>query len=514
MPPMLLYNTLTRKVEPVTPRVPGKVRLYYCGPTVYDVPHVGHVRSAVVFDVLTRTLRSRGLEVTQVRNITDVDDKILNRARENGESPLDLSRRMADIYREDMAAVGCLAPDHEPTVSGHIPQIVRLVEELVRRDAAYVVDMPEGTRDVYFSVRRSTGYGKLSRRKLDELVAGARVEADEKNKRDPLDFALWKGALRGEWGWESPWGFGRPGWHTECVAMSLEYLGHGFEIHGGGMDLIFPHHENEVAQGESANPHAGVFAQCWVHNGFVNVDKEKMSKSLGNFVTARDVFARNDPGALRLFLLGVHYRGPIQFDTETLPSGRVIFPGVDEAERRLDYLYTTRERLRGLGDAGVTVPAKLPRELVQARDAGDRAREKADEALADDLNTSVALAELGEIAKLANEVSDLALRRKQDPSFQGASAVVGRALDLAMSHVAEQLGLLTTGAVEYRARTSERRLAVRGLTAADVQARVDARVEARRTKDFARSDVLRAELETMGVSLHDGPGGTTWSVAV
>jgi cysteinyl-tRNA synthetase len=399
-------------------------------------------------------------------------------------------------------------------VSTHIPQITRLIETLIKRGAAYPVDMPGGTRDVYFSVRGFSGYGQLSRRKLDELVAGARVEADETNKRDPLDFALWKGAPSNEWGWESPWGWGRPGWHIECSAMSAEYLGHGFEIHGGGMDLIFPHHENEAAQSEAAHPEGGPFARCWMHNGFVNVDKEKMSKSLGNFVTVRDVFARNDPEALRLFLLGVHYRGPIQFDTESLADGRVVFPGVDDAERRVDYLYTTRERLRTLGRAGETVPAKLPKELVSAREAAEAAASRADAALADDLNTSVAIAELGEVAKHANEVADLAARRLKDSTFQGAAGVAAFSIDRAMSRIIGQLGVLGTDGGEYRERTRARRLRIRGLDVAEVDRKVEERVVARRGKDFARSDAIRDELEKAGVILHDGPTGTTWSVSV
>jgi cysteinyl-tRNA synthetase len=509
-----LYNTLTRQPEPLHLRTPGKVGLYCCGPTVYDVPHAGHARVAVVFDVLVRMLRARKLEVTYVRNITDVEDKILNRAKQNGESPLELSRRMTDVYREDMAAIGCAPPDSEPRVSEHIPQIIEMIERIIAHGGAYPVDMPGGTRDVYFSVRGFPGYGKLSRRKLDELVAGARVEADETSKQDPLDFALWKGAPRSEWGWDSPWGWGRPGWHIECSAMSHEHLGHGFDIHGGGMDLIFPHHENEIAQAEAAHPESGPFARCWMHNGFVNVDKEKMSKSLGNFVTVRDVLARNDAEALRLFLLGVHYRGPIQFDTETLPDGRVVFPGVDEAERRVDYLYATRERLKSLGGSGVTVPAKLPKELTTTREAVDAAVKKADAALEDDLNTAVAVAELGEIARHVNEMCDLAQRRAKDVAFQGAAAVVGRGFELAMKRVTDQLGVLGAPAEEYRARTRARRLSLRGLSEADVAGRVAARVEARAAKDFARSDAIRAELEAMGIAVHDSPSGSTWTIGV
>ncbi len=511
---MRIFSTLSRELEPVTPTQTGQVRLYYCGPTVYDAPHAGHARSAIVFDVLVRTLRHRGIEVISVRNVTDVDDKILARAKANGESPLELSSRMTDLYRSLMIAVGCLPPDKEPKVSDHIPQIVKLVQDLIARGAAYEVEMPGGTHDVYFSVRGFPGYGKLSRRKLDELVAGARVEADETNKHDPLDFALWKGADRSEWGWESPWGWGRPGWHIECSAMAEAYLGHGFEIHGGGMDLIFPHHENEVAQSEAAHPGEGPFARCWMHHGFVNVDKEKMSKSLGNFVTVKDVLERNDPEAFRLFLLGVHYRGPIQFDTEVLADSRVVFPGVDEAERRLDYLYTTRERLASLVAQAVTAPTKLPKELLAARDAAESAMSKADAALADDLNTTIAIAELGEVSKHANEICDLAMRRQKDAAFVGAAAVAARALEAAMKRIAGELGLLQSDGAAYRDRTRARRLGQRGLSESDVARKVEERVEARRTKDFARSDAIRDELLASGISVHDGPTGSTWTIAV
>jgi cysteinyl-tRNA synthetase len=418
------------------------------------------------------------------------------------------------VYRNEMLTIGCLPPDREPKVSDHIPQITRLIASLLERGAAYEVVMPGGMHDVYFSVRGFEGYGKLSRRKLDELVAGARVEADETNKKDPLDFALWKGADRSEWGWESPWGWGRPGWHIECSAMAEEYLGHGFEIHGGGMDLIFPHHENEVAQSEAAHPGEGPFARCWMHNGFVNVDKEKMSKSLGNFVTVRDVLTRNDPEAFRLFLLGVHYRGPIQFETDVLPDARVVFPGVDEAERRVDYLYATRERLAALVSQGVTAPPKVPKELAAARDAAEGAIARADAALDDDLNTTVAIAELGELSKHANEVCDLAVRRAKDAAFQGSAGAVAALLLAAMVRISGQLGVLQAPAAEYRERTRTRRLAQRGIRSEDVENRISERVVARRTKDFALSDAIRDELLANGISVHDSPSGSTWTISV
>jgi cysteinyl-tRNA synthetase len=510
MKPVRLYNTLTRNLEPFTPKNADRVGVYCCGPTVYDVPHAGHARSAVAFDVLVRHLRARGHNVHYVRNITDIDDKILARAKENGEAPLALSERMAEVYREQIGAVGCAPPDVEPKVSDHLEEIFALVQKLIDEDAAYVVDMPAGTRDVYFAVRNFAGYGKLSRRKIDDLIAGARVERDE-TKRDPLDFALWKGVPEGEWGWVSPWGYGRPGWHIECSAMSGKYLGHGFDIHAGGMDLIFPHHENEIAQSEAAAPGSGDFSRYWMHNGFVNVDKEKMSKSLGNFVTVQDVLARNDAEAFRWFLMTVHYRGPIQFDSEKLDSGRVIFPGVDEAERRVDYVYTTLHRLESLARPG-DLPEKLAPELSAFKKQMDAASAAATDALDDDLNTPVALASLGELAKLANEMADLAHKRRKDESFTKAASVLAAEAMAALRSVAHTLGLLHAPVQEYLDRTQARRLALRALSAADVERKICERTDARAAKDFARSDALREELLAQGIVLRDTPDGTDWMV--
>jgi cysteinyl-tRNA synthetase len=513
MDPMRLYNTLARRTEVFEPRQPGKVGVYCCGPTVYDVPHAGHARSAVAFDVLVRTLRARGLDVTYVRNITDIDDKILKRSRELGEGPLELSARMTDVYRDDMAAIGCLPPDREPKVSAHMDHIFGLVTTLIENGSAYEVIRDDGRRDVYFAVRNFPEYGKLSRRKIDDLLSGARVEADE-TKRDPLDFALWKGTSKGDWGWDSPWGRGRPGWHIECSAMSGCYLGHGFDIHAGGMDLVFPHHENEIAQSEAAHPDSGPMAHFWMHNGFVNVDKEKMSKSLGNFVTVRDVLARNDAEGFRWFLLGVHYRGPIQFDTDTI-GDRVIFPGVDEAERRMDYFYETLARLDDVLAGGQTASHKLPKDLAALRDGLAAAAQKASDALSDDLNTPVAQAELGEVARLANELCDAVKRRRKDMAFVSAAALVARLGRDAMQRIADQLGILQASLPDYRERTRARRLGLRALTVEQVEQRVAERIGARHAKDFERSDSIRDELAGMGVLLRDDPGGTTtWTVAV
>jgi cysteinyl-tRNA synthetase len=506
-----LYNTLTRTTEQLTPSG-ERVTIYCCGPTVYDVPHAGHARAALGPDLLVRRLRSKGFEVNYVRNITDVDDKILARAQKNGEPPLDLSRRMAAIYQDQMREVGCLAPDHEPRVSDHLAQIYTLIEKLLANGSAYSIEPEPGRMDVYFAVRSFSEYGKLSRRRIDDLIAGARVEKDG-DKHDPLDFALWKSCPMDEWGWESPWGRGRPGWHIECSAMCSHYLGHGFDVHAGGMDLIFPHHENEVAQSEAAHPGEGPLAKVWMHNGFVNVDKEKMSKSLGNFVTVRDVLERNDAEGFRWFLLSAQYRGPLQFDTEQLPSGRVVFPGVDEAERRVDYVYGALHRLSSLASGDVTSPGKLPQELVSFRERVQKAAESADAALDDDLNTPVALAALGEMAQAANEACDLAKRKKKDPLIHGGVALFGRLALRAIGKLATDLGLLHATPEEYFERVKLRRMALRGLTAESIEAKVNGRAEARRNKDFAAGDALRDELLALGVTLMDTPTSTEWSIA-
>ncbi|HWA76634.1 MAG TPA: cysteine--tRNA ligase [Polyangiaceae bacterium] len=507
-----LYNTLTRRVEELVPTEPGRVKLYCCGPTTYDAPHAGHARAALLPDLLVRRLRALGLEVTYVRNITDVDDKILNRAAQNGEPPLALSKRMADVYQAEMRTLGCLEPTHEPRVSEHIDDICALVKRLIDGGSAYEIELPGGKRDVYFSVRSFAEYGKLSRRRIDELMAGARVAEDER-KHDPLDFALWKGAGAEDWAWDTPLGRGRPGWHIECSAMSAAYLGHGFDVHAGGMDLIFPHHENEIAQSEAACPGQGPFARIWMHNGFVNVDKEKMSKSLGNFVTVRDVLERNDAEGFRWFLLSAHYRGPIQFDSEKLSDGRVVFPGVDEAERRVDHVYAACERLRELAALEAAAPAKVPSELASYRAAAEKAESEGAAALDDDLNTPVALAALGELCRLANELGDLAQKRRKDAAFQGAAAAVARALLSAIERSANGLGLLQAAPEAYRERTKARRLALRRLSVAEVQEKVDARTRARQSKDFAEGDRLRDELAALSIALKDGANGTEWTIS-
>jgi cysteinyl-tRNA synthetase len=417
---------------------------------------------------------------------------------------------MAKLYKEDMALLGCLAPDVEPKVSEHVTDITALIERLVAIGSAYPQRMSTGLVDVYFSVRSFPGYGKLSKRKLDDQQAGARVEASEE-KRDPADFALWKGAAPDAWGWESPWGRGRPGWHIECSAMASRYLGHGLDVHTGGMDLVFPHHENEIAQSEAAHPGEGPFCGLWIHNGFVNADKEKMAKSLGNFVTIRQVYERNDPEALRYFLLGVHYRGPIAFDTHKRDDGRVVFPGVLEAERRVDYLYGTMARLRSLQvGSSISTLTTMHKELVPFARLAHEARPRVDEALDDDLNTSVALSVVAEVATAANEFVDFAFRKKKDSEIAQATPIVAGQLMMALKSALDPLGLLKTSAEAYGGRTRERRLHLLGMTAEQVDAMLAERTAARRDKDFARADALRAELDSLGFEIADGPAGTTW----
>jgi len=523
MPPLglRLHDTMTGKLTPLVPKRAGEVRVYCCGPTTYDVSHVGHARAALAPDILVRHLRGQGMKVVYARNITDVDDKILARSKDKGETPTELSARMAGLYQEDIGALGCSSPDHEPRVSEHIPEILGIIEALIEKGSAYVVDMPGGVKDVYYAVRTFAEYGKLSHRNLDDLCSGARVEVSEQ-KRDPLDFALWKGCTADAWGWESPWGRGRPGWHIECSAMSERYLGFGFDVHCGGMDLVFPHHENEIAQSEAAHPGEGALATIWIHNGFVNVDKEKMAKSLGNFVTIRDVYQRNDPEALRWFLLTVHYRGPIAFETEKLEDGRVVFPGVLEAERRVDYLYHTLGRLGSLaelaGGAGTTddgAPAptmRLPREMAPMMELASAARTRVDTALDDDLNTPVALAVVGELARAGNELVDLAQKRRKDAEIAKAAPIVAKMLARALWSAVEPLGILQTPMDTYRHRTQARRLELLGKTAAEIDARLEERRQARQAKDFAKGDAIRKELEALGIEVADNPTGTTWRI--
>jgi cysteinyl-tRNA synthetase len=455
-----LYNTMSRSKEELVPLTPGQVRMYVCGVTVYDFSHIGHARSALVFDVLRRYLRFRGYRVTFVRNFTDVDDRIIRRANEAGVAASEISERYIAAEREDMAALGILKADVEPKATEHIPEMVALIERLIARGVAYTVD-----GDVYFEIRRFPPYGKLSGKNLEDLLAGARVEVDER-KRDPRDFALWKAAKPGEPSWPSPWGPGRPGWHIECSAMAMRYLGESFDVHGGGEDLIFPHHECEVAQSEAATDRP--FSRYWIHNGFVNMGKEKMSKSLGNTLLIRELVKRHDPDAIRLFFMGTHYRNPVEWSEER----------VQESARAMERF------TRLLGDA-LAASASTPAPALPARYAAFRAQFEA--AMDDDLNTPQALGVLFEMARALHEERE---RAQTDPAARGALA----------AGVAELRALGgALGLFERRADASA--------PPREVEQLVAERVAARARRDFRRSDELRAEIAARGWAVEDTAAG-------
>jgi cysteinyl-tRNA synthetase len=506
-----LYNTLTQKVEDFTTLTPGKVSLYVCGITVYDLAHAGHGRTYTTFDVLVRFLRARGYEVVHCQNVTDVDDRIVNRAKERGEEPLALSRRMGELANEHLRAIGCLEPTMMPRVSTTIEGIIEITELLIAKGHAYVAETPLGN-DVYYAVRSFPGYGKLSRRNIDEMRAGASERlADGAGdvKKDPLDFALWKAAGPGGFGFDSPWGKGRPGWHIECSAMANAKLGQQIDIHGGGMDLVFPHHENEIAQSEAAN--GKEFSRFWMHGGFLEIDSEKMAKSLGNFVTIKDVLAHNDPEGYRYFVLGTHYRGPLSFDVEKHEDGRVTFPGLDEAERRVDYLYATRDALAAIaGDEGPGEPNILQGQATVVA----QAPEKILEALDRDLNTPVALSVLAELGKAGNEIAMQAPKLKKDPAKHEAVRRLAASAIRSLRAACAPLGLMQASSDEYWARTKARRLRLRALDAQTIDAKVAERSAARKAKDFARADALRKELAALGVEVFDAGDTSSWKIGL
>ena len=453
-----IHNSLTKTKEIFTPIEPGKVRMYVCGMTVYDYCHLGHARVLVVFDMVVRYLRTRGYTVTYIRNITDIDDKIIRRANENGENIDALTGRFIQAMHEDADALGVQRPEQEPRATHHMGEIVRMIETLIARGFAYAA--PNG--DVYYRVRRFPHYGQLSGKSLDDLQVGARVEADE-SKDDPLDFVLWKAAKPGEPYWDSPWGRGRPGWHIECSAMSTCCLGNHFDIHGGGLDLQFPHHENEIAQSEGATGEK--FVNLWMHNGFVRVNEEKMSKSLGNFFTIREVLKLYDPEVVRYFILASHYRSPLNYGDESL----------DSARSALTRLYTA------LKDLPVAV----------APASGDYEQHFFD-AMDDDFNSSLAVSVLFE---LAHEIN----KSRNADSHQ--AAILGARL----RKLGSILGLLERAPEDYL-----KAGAPDGLSSGEIETLIAARNAARKAKNFAESDRIRDELKSKSVILEDGPGGTTW----
>ena len=518
---MFLHNTQTRKKERFVPRdADGKtVSMYVCGVTVYDYSHIGHARVYVAFDVLFRQLKHLGYDVTYVRNFTDVDDKIIKRANENGETCDALVDRFVDAFREDVGALNCLPPTLEPRATAHMDEIIDMTSRLVQSGNAYET----GDGDVYFAVDSLPAYGALSGRKPEDNRAGAsdRVAVDSK-KRDPADFALWKAAKPGEPTWASPWGEGRPGWHIECSAMIEKCLGPSIDIHGGGADLTFPHHENELAQstaacgcsakcgadGKDETANAEPFVKYWVHNGFVKVDSEKMSKSLGNFFTIREVTERYHPLALRWMLLGTHYRAPINYTQRAL----------EEASDRLFYTYQTlADAKRAATEAAASSEgSKPPKPAGIAADAVALAAETTTsvaDALADDLNTPAALASLSAPLKTLNDLVSTK-KGKKAPGREQALTDVVRAVEDALGRVGMPRGEEIRDADGAAILASLRALALRraGLTDADVEDAVARREAARAAKDFETSDAIRDELKSVGVALMDGAAGagTDW----
>lgn len=466
-----IYNTLTGKKEPFEPLVPGTVRMYVCGVTVYDYCHIGHARSALVFDVIRRYLEYSGYRVEFAKNFTDVDDKIIKRANEQGVSCEAITSKFIQAYYEDMGKLGVRPASIEPKATEHIADIIRLTETLMSKGLAYRIN-----GDVYFEVTKYSGYGRLSKRKLDDLQAGARVDVDER-KRHPMDFALWKSSKPGEPAWDSPWGPGRPGWHIECSAMSIRHLGETFDIHGGGMDLIFPHHENEIAQ--SCGATGKEFARYWIHNGFVQINQEKMSKSLGNFFTIRDIFEKSEWSdevtgeMLRYFLLSTHYHGPLDFSDQAL----------NEAKNALNGFYDLFARLaepgaHGAGDRGFG-------QAVDRCGAGFTA------AMDDDFNTPVAIAEL---QRLRGDINKLL-----DQGFSTEARILARD---EFRSLGEVLGLFQLDKWQFK--TAED-----GMNEALIEAKVQERNDARRKKDFKKADEIRQYLADHGIIIEDKPDGTS-----
>lgn len=468
-----IHNSLTGRKEPFTPLQPGRVGMYLCGDTVYDLCHMGHARSKIAFDVVVRYLRFSGYTVNFVRNITDIDDKIIKRAAERGQTIGELTGYYIEQMHKDYDSLGILRPDHEPRATEYVPQMIEMTRTLIDKGYAYVA----GNGDVMYSVTHFAPYGKLSGRKLEDLQAGARVQVDE-SKRDPLDFVLWKKAKPGEPSWPSPWGEGRPGWHIECSAMAHELLGTHFDIHGGGLDLKFPHHENEIAQSCAAS--GDHFASLWMHNGFLNVDNEKMAKSLGNFFTIRDVLAQvRDPEVIRYFVLSSQYRGPINYTMENL----------EQADAALERMYLA------LRDAPMS-------DTPEEGEATARFRE----AMNDDFNTPLALAELQGLAKalnIAKSQNDAVLAGRVAGELLALGKVLGilQASDFLRKPVPKK--------VTDEARLTTTDTANASISDEEVELLIQQRHEARKTKNFKESDRIRDQLAAAGVMLEDRPGGKT-----
>jgi len=471
MNPLKVFNTLTGSKVVFEPLIPGQVRMYVCGVTVYDECHLGHARSALVFETIRRHLEHSGLAVTFVKNFTDVDDKIINRAHELGLPWQEVTKKYIAAYYRDMKRLRIEQATIEPKATEHMPEITGLIQRLLDKSVAYQIGS-----DVYFQVERYAPYGRLSKRKLEDMQAGARVEVDER-KRHPMDFALWKGAKPGEPAWPSPWGDGRPGWHIECSAMSMKHLGETFDIHGGGADLIFPHHENEIAQSCAAT--GKEFARYWLHNGFVQINQEKMSKSLGNFFTIREIFEKSEwpeeitGEILRYFLLTNHYRSPLDFSDQGLRDG----------------FYDLFNRLKETAKTEGPGNEKLTAVIEQTHFAFEQAMD-------DDFNTPAAIAELQGFRSEANKLLETGLSTQAREQARQTFRLLGSVM-----------GLFQLEKWQFNVDLSD--IGVKGLTDADIKSKVEKRDEARRRKDFKRADEIRAELAALGIIIEDKTDGTT-----
>lgn len=485
---MKIYNSISRRKEEFTPKEPGKVSLYVCGITAYDYCHIGHARAAVVFDVLVRYLRFRGYQVTFVRNFTDVDDKIINRSREEGIDSQAVAEKYIHAFYEDMDRLNILHPDYEPRATEHIQDMQEVIQTLIDKGYAYAT--PGG--DVYFRVRNFSEYGRLSGRNIEELQAGARIEPGQ-DKEDPLDFALWKQAKPDEPAWPSPWGQGRPGWHIECSAMSQRFVNLPLDIHGGGQDLIFPHHENERAQSMAASGRD--FVRYWMHNGFVQVKDEKMSKSQGNFFTLRDIYDQFLPEVLRFFLLSQHYRSPLDFS----------FEGLQEAEKGLKRVYQAKMHLESVleslpGSKGTELPAEIKEEIRAAS-------RQWQSSLDDDLNTAAALGYAFSLVRLANRILEDKKLRKAADAEQACRDILSTLQDLGAV-----LGLFDQDSGAFLHALRSIRAARAGVDSEKVEELIAERQQARREKDFARADTLREQLTELGISVQDTPAGPVWDL--
>ena len=485
---MKIYNSISRSKEEFTPKEPGKVSLYVCGITAYDYCHIGHARAAVVFDVLVRYLRFCGYQVTFVRNFTDVDDKIINRSREEGIDSQAVAEKYIQAFYEDMDRLNILHPDYEPRATEHILDMQEVIQTLIDKGYAYAT--PGG--DVYFRVRNFSEYGRLSGRNIEELQAGARIEPGQ-DKEDPLDFALWKHAKPDEPAWPSPWGNGRPGWHIECSAMSQRFVHLPLDIHGGGQDLIFPHHENERAQSMAASGHD--FVRYWMHNGFVQVKDEKMSKSLGNFFTLRDIYDQFLPEVLRFFLLSQHYRSPLDFS----------FEGLQEAEKGLKRVYQAKMHLESVldslpGSKGTELPAEIKEEIRTAS-------RQWQSSLGDDLNTAAALGYAFSLIRVANRILEDKKLRKAADAGQACRDILSTLQDLG-----SVLGLFDQDSGAFLHALRSIRAARAGVDSKRVEKLIAERQQARKEKDFARADTLREQLTELGISVQDTPAGPVWDL--